>query len=46
MFIRLPGWNMFSVGYHSTNGKKFEYSAGGKDYGPRWGEPGDTIGCG
>ncbi|RHZ69972.1 hypothetical protein Glove_276g93 [Diversispora epigaea] len=43
--FRLPGWNMHSVGYHSI-GKKFEDSTGGKDYGPKWGEPGDTIGCG
>ncbi|CAG8490162.1 314_t:CDS:2 [Diversispora eburnea] len=44
--FRLPGWNMHSVGYHSTNGKKFEDSTGGNDYGPKWGEPDDTIGCG
>ncbi|KAG9290596.1 hypothetical protein G9A89_011559 [Geosiphon pyriformis] len=43
---RLPGWNLHSVGYHSDDGRKFQESFGGRDYGPQWGKKGDVIGCG
>ncbi|RIB14617.1 hypothetical protein C2G38_2095367, partial [Gigaspora rosea] len=41
-----PGWNIYSVGYHSNDGKKFNDTPVGSEYGPQWGEVGDTIGCG
>ncbi|CAG8696411.1 4825_t:CDS:2, partial [Gigaspora rosea] len=44
--FRLPGWNIYSVGYHSNDGKKFNDTPVGSEYGPQWGEVGDTIGCG
>ncbi|CAG8461608.1 6724_t:CDS:2 [Paraglomus occultum] len=44
--FRLPGWNLYSVGYHSDDGRKFNDAYGGRDYGPEWGEVGDTVGCG
>ncbi|KAG1469388.1 hypothetical protein G6F56_003283 [Rhizopus delemar] len=44
--FRMPGWNKYSVGYHSDDGHKFcDDATGGQEYGPSWG-PGDTIGCG
>lgn len=44
--FRMPGWNKFSVGYHSDDGHKFcDDATGGQAYGPSWG-PGDTVGCG
>ena len=43
---RLPGWNLYSVGYHSDDGRKFNDAYGGRDYGPEWGKVGDTVGCG
>jgi hypothetical protein len=47
IFDRLPGWNEYSVGYHSDDGRKFnDDPLGGRDYGHEWGTPGDTIGCG
>ncbi|CAG8464401.1 8756_t:CDS:2 [Paraglomus occultum] len=44
--FRLPGWNLYSVGYHSDDGRKFNDAYGGRDYGPEWGKVGDTVGCG
>ncbi|KAF7725330.1 Rsp5p-dependent ubiquitination, sorting of cargo proteins at the multivesicular body [Apophysomyces ossiformis] len=44
--FRMVGWNKFSVGYHSDDGRKFcDDATGGQDYGPSWGV-GDTVGCG
>ncbi|GBB94118.1 hypothetical protein RclHR1_22970002 [Rhizophagus clarus] len=43
--FRLPGLNLYSVGYHSINGKKFNNNNIGIEYGPDW-EVGDTVGCG
>jgi len=44
---RLPGWSIHSVGYHSNNGNKFHNeSFAGREYGEKWGDEGDTIGCG
>ncbi|CAG8439196.1 9144_t:CDS:2 [Dentiscutata heterogama] len=45
-YFRLPGWNIYSVGYHSNDGRKFNDAPSGREYGPTWGEVGDTIGCG
>ncbi|KAF0486765.1 SPRY-domain-containing protein [Gigaspora margarita] len=45
-YFRLPGWNIYSVGYHSNDGRKFNDTPSGSEYGPTWGEVGDTIGCG
>jgi len=42
----LPGWNLYSVGYHSDDGRKFNDAYGGRKYGPEWGKVGDTVGCG
>jgi len=42
---RLPGWNLYSVGYHS-DGYKFNDAVKGRSYGPEWGKVGDTVGCG
>ncbi|POG72758.1 hypothetical protein GLOIN_2v1143282 [Rhizophagus irregularis DAOM 181602=DAOM 197198] len=44
--FRLPGLNLYSVGYHSVNGKKYNDNDIGIDYGPNWTEVGITIGCG
>lgn len=44
--FRMPGWNKYSVGYHSDDGRKFlDDGTGGQDYGPSWAQ-GDTVGCG
>ncbi|KAI8363804.1 concanavalin A-like lectin/glucanase domain-containing protein [Choanephora cucurbitarum] len=44
--FRMPGWNKFSVGYHSDDGHKFcDDATGGQPYGPGW-QVGDTVGCG
>ncbi|KAG0175102.1 Rsp5p-dependent ubiquitination, sorting of cargo proteins at the multivesicular body [Apophysomyces sp. BC1034] len=44
--FRVVGWNRFSVGYHSDDGRKFcDDATGGQDYGPSW-TVGDTVGCG
>jgi hypothetical protein len=44
--FRMPGWNKFSVGYHSDDGHKFcDDATGGQPFGPSW-NIGDTIGCG
>lgn len=44
--FRMPGWNKFSVGYHSDDGHKFcDDATGGQDFGPSW-TVGDTVGCG
>ncbi|CEG72040.1 hypothetical protein RMATCC62417_07666 [Rhizopus microsporus] len=44
--FRMPGWNKFSVGYHSDDGHKFcDDATGGQAFGPSWGR-GDTVGCG
>jgi hypothetical protein len=44
--FRLPGHNLYSVGYHSINGKKYNNDNVGVSYGPEWLEAGDTVGCG
>lgn len=44
--FRMPGWNKFSVGYHSDDGHKFcDDATGGQSFGPSW-TVGDTVGCG
>jgi hypothetical protein len=44
--FRMPGWNKFSIGYHSDDGHKFcDDATGGQDYGPSW-TTGDVVGCG
>lgn len=44
--FRMPGWNKFSVGYHSDDGHKFcDDATGGQPFGPSW-TVGDTVGCG
>jgi hypothetical protein len=43
--FRLPGLNLYSVGYHSINGKKFNNDNVGIEYGPVW-TVDDTVGCG
>lgn len=44
--FRMPGWNKFSVGYHSDDGHKFcDDATGGQPFGPSW-TIGDTVGCG
>ncbi|CAG8566387.1 834_t:CDS:2 [Paraglomus occultum] len=43
--FRLPGWNLYSVGYHS-DGCKFNDAFKGYSYGPEWGKVGDIVGCG
>ncbi|ORX95370.1 hypothetical protein K493DRAFT_157048, partial [Basidiobolus meristosporus CBS 931.73] len=45
-YFRLPGWNIFSVGYHSDDGRKYvDDGYGGRDYALPFGV-GDVIGCG
>ncbi|CAG8716044.1 13966_t:CDS:1, partial [Rhizophagus irregularis] len=44
--FRLPGLNLYSVGYHSINGQKFNNDSIGIEYGPDWTKVEDTIGCG
>ncbi|CAG8509144.1 10079_t:CDS:2 [Gigaspora margarita] len=44
--MELRRWNIYSVGYHSNDGRKFNDTPSGSEYGPTWGEVGDTIGCG
>ncbi|KAL0140440.1 concanavalin A-like lectin/glucanase domain-containing protein [Mucor lusitanicus] len=42
--FRMPGWNKFSVGYHSDDGHKFcDDATGGQPFGPSW-TVGDTVG--
>ncbi|KAI8877913.1 SPla/RYanodine receptor [Backusella circina FSU 941] len=44
--FRMPGWNKFSIGYHSDDGHKFcDDATGGQGYGPPYSN-GDTVGCG
>lgn len=44
--FRMPGWNKYSIGYHSDDGHKFcDDATGGQEYGPSW-TVGDTVGCG
>jgi hypothetical protein len=44
--FRMPGWNKYSVGYHSDDGHKFcDDATGGQAFGPSW-TVGDTVGCG
>ncbi|KAI7897792.1 concanavalin A-like lectin/glucanase domain-containing protein [Cokeromyces recurvatus] len=44
--FRMPGWNKFSIGYHSDDGHKFcDDATGGQAFGPSW-TKGDTVGCG
>jgi hypothetical protein len=44
--FRMPGWNKYSVGYHSDDGHKFcDDATGGQEFGPSW-TRGDTVGCG
>ncbi|RGB30553.1 concanavalin A-like lectin/glucanase domain-containing protein [Rhizophagus diaphanus] len=45
-YFRLPGLNLYSVGYHSINGQKFNNDSIGIKYGPDWTEVEDTVGCG
>ena len=40
---RLPGWEMYSFGYHGDDGHLFDCSGTGKKYGPRFSK-GDVIG--
>src|SRR3954454_14184929 len=43
----MPGYNKYSIGYHSDNGDQYQSSQfNSQKYGPKWGEIGDTIGCG
>ncbi|KAI0983759.1 hypothetical protein GJ496_004001, partial [Pomphorhynchus laevis] len=42
---RLPGWDKNSYGYHADDGKAFNASVNGEDYGPPYSR-GDVIGCG
>ncbi|KAI8997645.1 concanavalin A-like lectin/glucanase domain-containing protein, partial [Pilobolus umbonatus] len=45
--FRMPGWNKYSVGYHSDDGHKFcDDATGGQSYGPSWDRQGDVVGCG
>lgn len=45
--FRLPGWNRYSVGWHSDDGRKFcDDPDGGQDFTQPWGKPGDVVGCG
>ncbi|CAG8509394.1 16914_t:CDS:1 [Funneliformis mosseae] len=44
--FRLPGSNIYSVGYHSINGCKYNNNNTAMSYGPDWTEVGDTVGCG
>jgi len=45
--FRLPGWNRYSVGWHSDDGRKFcDDPNGGEDYAVPWGAVGDVVGCG
>ncbi|KAJ3052922.1 hypothetical protein HK097_005423 [Rhizophlyctis rosea] len=44
--FRLIGWNQFSVGYHSDDGRLFQNDGfGGKNFGSPYSK-GDTVGCG
>ncbi|CAI2176305.1 13099_t:CDS:2 [Funneliformis geosporum] len=46
-YYRMPGYNQHSIGYHSDSGHKYQDSQyDSQEYGPKWGELGDTIGCG
>ncbi|CAG8628354.1 2179_t:CDS:2 [Funneliformis caledonium] len=46
-YYRMPGYNKYSIGYHSDSGHKYQDSQyDSQEYGPKWGESGDTIGCG
>jgi len=40
---RLPGWELYSFGYHADDGHLFNCSGSGNDYGPRFSK-GDVIG--
>ncbi|CAO3664958.1 unnamed protein product [Umbelopsis vinacea] len=45
--FRLPGWNRYSVGWHSDDGRKFcDNPNGGQDFSAPWGAVGDVVGCG
>lgn len=41
----MPGWDSFSVGYHSDDGHVFNGSGIGRHFGPTFGR-GDVVGCG
>ncbi|KAK9760716.1 hypothetical protein K7432_014967 [Basidiobolus ranarum] len=44
--FRLPGWNIYSVGYHSDDGRKYvDDGYGGRNYSSSFGV-GDVVGCG
>ncbi|ORX91362.1 hypothetical protein K493DRAFT_156581, partial [Basidiobolus meristosporus CBS 931.73] len=44
--FRLPGWNIYSVGYHSDDGRRYvDDGYGGRDYSRPFGV-GDIVGCG
>ncbi|CAG8619527.1 1506_t:CDS:2 [Acaulospora morrowiae] len=47
-YFRFPGWCLYSIGYHSCDGKIFhENNFEGKPYGPSWGDDiGETVGVG
>ncbi|RGB34980.1 SPRY domain-containing protein [Rhizophagus diaphanus] len=46
-YYRLPGYNKYSIGYHSENGNKYQDSQFNlQEYGPKWSEIGNTVGCG
>ena len=42
---KLPGWEKYTVGYHSDDGQLFVESGQGKEFGEKYGQ-GDIIGCG
>jgi hypothetical protein len=42
---RLPGWDDFTVGYHSDDGKVYNGFTTGEDYGAAF-SSGDVVGCG
>ncbi|KAH8552648.1 SPRY domain-containing protein [Umbelopsis sp. PMI_123] len=45
--FRLPGWNRYSIGWHSDDGRKFcDDPDGGQDFTEPWGKAGDVLGCG
>jgi hypothetical protein len=43
--MTFPGWEEFTWGYHSDDGKVYTEGASGRKYGPKFGK-GDIVGCG
>ena len=39
-----PGWQLDTLGYHGDDGRKYEASGWGEEYGPTF-TTGDVIGC-